>query len=565
MRCGPDVTWLGSLSVTTLSRVIRVLGGVEISAPTAHGDPLPPGLERKARELLTIFVLHMPTALGVGELVRLLWDDPPVSALRTLRSHISRVRSATAVLGHADAVVSLRGDSYRLAGDIETDVAEVARLRIQARRSAAEGRQDDAARALAEARQWWRGAPVLPDTLAGQALQAGWERERRLLVMEHLEAVVRGTRPADALGELARLTADEPLYEPAWVQFVTGLHRVGLQTDALAAVARARWTLSEVGLDPGPDLEAAQASVLAGPRAPGPIRPEGGPTPTGDRVRYTRSGSTAYTELTGTGVDDDAPTLLVLNPAMVTIDGLLDESHVRAVLARLSDQVHLFCLERRGIGLSAPLATGTDPLELWVQDVAAVIDHAALRRPVLLANFDTGLIAIEYAAHHPGALAGLVLINCYPTYQRGRGYPHGLDPQTTAELIAAAVDPSRDRPLDTSVIVAPSLAAEAEFRAWWNRIGRRGANPTTARIVREVATTADLRDRLRSVACPTLVVARRQCTNVDPAHSSYLAEHLPQARLQLIDGTDAVWFTDEDIVDVVIPFATAATAAYAGS
>jgi pimeloyl-ACP methyl ester carboxylesterase len=172
-----------------------------------------------------------------------------------------------------------------------------------------------------------------------------------------------------------------------------------------------------------------------------------------------------------------------------------------------------------------------------------------------LANFDTGLVALEYAARHPDAVAGLVLVNCYATYQRGRGYPHGVDPETARQLIDAAVDPSRHRPLDTSVLVAPSLATSAEFRTWWNRIGQRGANPTTARIVRTVATTTDVRHRLHAVTCPVLIVPRRQCANVDPAHSAYLAEHLPRGRLHPVDGADGVWFTDDGIVGLVAGFA----------
>jgi pimeloyl-ACP methyl ester carboxylesterase/DNA-binding SARP family transcriptional activator len=536
--------------------MLRVLGGLAVSTPRAGdpGRPLP--VERKARELATLLVLHTPAALGTDELVRLLWEEPPVSAVRTLRSHVSRVRGALTGAGHPDAVVSARGDSYRLADGVPTDVGQVTRLRRLARQFASEGRHDEAAARLAEARLWWSGAPALPSTVAGEALFAGWERERRIVVAEHLEAVVLGSRPEDALGELARLTADDPLDEPAWVLHVRALHRVGLQADALAAVARARGALASVGLDPGPALVAAQAAVLAGPAVPGPAPSTRGASEAVDRVRYAGGGTTAYIDLSDARPGDDRPAVVVLNPGMLTIDGLLDEVHVRSALTRLAERVRPVCLDRRGIGLSAPLRGGTDPLALWVEDVGAVIDDAGLRKPVLLANFDTGLVALEYAARDADTVAGLVLVNCYATYRRGRGYPHGLDPGTTGELIDAAVDPSRDRPLDTSVLVAPSLAADAAFRAWWNRIGRRGANPTTARIVREVATATDLRDRLPAVTCPVLVVVRRQCANVDPAHSAYLAEHLPRARLHPLDGADAVWFTDHEVADIVAGFAS---------
>ena len=133
-------------------------------------------------------------------------------------------------------------------------------------------------------------------------------------------------------------------------------------------------------------------------------------------------------------------------------------------------------------------------------------------------------MAIEYAARHPRRLAGLVLVNCYATYRRRPGYPHGLDEATTRELIDTTIDPARDRPVDTAAMVAPSLAGDAGFRDWWARIGRRGGGPGIARTVRESGTGLDLRGRLGEVRVPVLVVHRRHCTNVDPGHSRFLAD-----------------------------------------
>ena len=90
--------------------------------------------------------------------------------------------------------------------------------------------------------------------------------------MEHLEALVHGSRPEAALGELAQATASDPLDEPGWVAYVVALHRSQRQAEALDAVSRARRALAEVGLDPGAALVAAQAEVLAA-EAPAPAQP----------------------------------------------------------------------------------------------------------------------------------------------------------------------------------------------------------------------------------------------------------------------------------------------------
>jgi pimeloyl-ACP methyl ester carboxylesterase/DNA-binding SARP family transcriptional activator len=532
--------------------VIGVLGGLRVVGDSGVSrEEVPLVLERKARELLTVLALHAPAALPVDELARVLWDDPPTSATKTVRAHLSRIRTALRVAGSEDAVLTVGSASYRLAA--ETDVQLVQRLRQQARRLVASD-PDAAARLLADARAVWSGDPELPGTRAGQALQTGWERERRQLAGEHLESVSLGSHPEAALGELAQATSRDPLDEPGWVAYVVALHRSQRQAEALDAVSRARHALAEVGLDPGSALAAAQAAVFAAD-APSPARAATAEAEEPRAPQYTPSGATAYVVLSDTG-----PDLLVLNPAMVTIDGLLDEPHARRAHEGLGGIARVVCLDRRGVGLSEPLEPDAAPLEQWVSDVESVVSAAGLRRPFVLANFDTGLVALEYAARHPDEVAGLVLVNCFATYQRRADYPYGLDEATTRDLIEGAVDPTRPQPLDTANLVAPSLASDAGFRSWWTRIGRRGAGPGTARTIRTVASRTDLRDRLAEVSVPVLVVHRRQCTNVDPGHSKYLAEHLPRAELRLVDGVDAVWFSQpDDVLDEVIRFLGSAT------
>jgi pimeloyl-ACP methyl ester carboxylesterase len=253
----------------------------------------------------------------------------------------------------------------------------------------------------------------------------------------------------------------------------------------------------------------------------------------------------------------------VLNPAMLTIDGLLDNPHPGAALAALAEHAAVVCFDRRGIGLSDPLEPGRPPLEQWVADVRRVLDALQIDRADLLANFDTGLIAIEFAARHPERVRSLVLAQCFPRYTRGADYPFGLDPGTTRTLIRDTVSPADPgQAVDSVAQAAPSRAADEDFRQWWNRIGRRAASPAVATAIRAVATGTDLRHRLPTVSAPTLVLHRRNCLNVDAGHAAYLAANLPDARLQTVAGTDALWFTDSgELLRHAIAFLTAREAA----
>jgi DNA-binding SARP family transcriptional activator len=65
---------------------------------------------------------------------------------------------------------------------------------------------------------------------------------------------------------LERLVREHPLREPLYEQLMTALLAKGRRADALDVYRRARQTLrAELGLDPGPELEAAHGRALADP------------------------------------------------------------------------------------------------------------------------------------------------------------------------------------------------------------------------------------------------------------------------------------------------------------
>ena len=550
--CGPTLV---PMQVRVQVRVqVSVLGSASITDPAGRETARP---ERKARELLTLLVLRAPAAIALDELVDLLWDDPPDSAVRTIRAHMSRLRTALSMAGVAGEIQHTGGSGYRLVlPDGATDVDAVGDLRRRARHLLADGRADGAASILADARRLWRGDPELPDTAAATALTRGWRREHRQLVLDHLHCTVEGSDPSQALGELESISATDPTDEPVWVLKVRALHRSGNQLEAVRAVESARAGLAEVGLEPGADLRAAEAEVFGGATDRSNLADSGRPPPSGvedPAIEYAvvDGRHVAYTVLSSGPRD-----LVVLNPAMVTIDGLLDETRSRHALERLGEHARVICIDRRGIGLSDPLDPLRDPLEEWTGDVIHVLDALGVDAAHVMASFDTGLIAIELAARHPERVASLVLAHCFARYHRGDGYPHGVDPATSDQLIRDAVSPEApSHRIDTVSHAAPSVAGDEGFRRWWTRIGQRGAGPATATTIRTIATRTDLRGRLPGVLAPTLVVHRRSCLNVDVGHARYLAEHIPNAELSLVPGTDSLWFTDTpDLLDRTIEF-----------
>ena len=114
-------------------------------------------------------------------------------------------------------------------------------------------------------------------------------------------------------------------------------------------------------MEPGPALLAIEAEMLATPHN---VTPEPSPPPAPTTtlaepvdVRYAASGtgSTAYTGFGHGDID-----VVIMNPAMLTIDGLTEEPHVLSALRTLAVDARVTCFDRRGIGLSDPLSADGD-------------------------------------------------------------------------------------------------------------------------------------------------------------------------------------------------------------
>jgi class 3 adenylate cyclase len=87
--------------------------------------------------------------------------------------------------------------------------------------------------------------------------------------------------------------------------------------------------------------------------------------------------------------------------------------------------------------------------------------------------------------------------------------------------------------------VAPSRIADPGFREWYARAGRMGASPSTAPRIWESALRANPRDaRLEELACPTLVLHRRENTFVPENVLTLARERIPHAVVVELEGRD---------------------------
>ncbi|MGW5054879.1 BTAD domain-containing putative transcriptional regulator [Actinokineospora sp. NPDC004072] len=237
---------------------LGVLGPVEAVGPAGraelHGA--------RQRAVLGVLALHAGTVLSATRLVDVLWGDrPPRTAVKTLHSHVARLRTALTAAGFGGVLVT-RDPGYAL--DIDPDAVDAHRFAALVR--AARGHTPErAAPLLREAIGLWRGEPFADTPLAGWGGHAVADlAEQRLTAVEDLwEAELRLGGHDEAARELPRLLAGHPLRERMAGLAMLALHRCGRHAEALAVFDRVRRDLAEeYGADPGPDLAALHTAIL---------------------------------------------------------------------------------------------------------------------------------------------------------------------------------------------------------------------------------------------------------------------------------------------------------------
>lgn len=236
----------------------RVLGAVEAAA---DGGPVDLG-SRKQRLVLAVLLLETPHPVALDHLVDLLWpDDPPASARNTVQALISRLRAVFRAADGPELVTE--GHGYVLRAEPET--VDAHRFTALVRRARAAD-DETAVALLDEALALWRG-----DALAGAAsadvagrLFAGLAEARWSALEDRLDAQLRLGRGRDVLAELTTLVAAHPLRQRFVGQLMLALHREGRTDAALAAFRGLRTRLvTELGLDPAPELARLEAAILA--------------------------------------------------------------------------------------------------------------------------------------------------------------------------------------------------------------------------------------------------------------------------------------------------------------
>ncbi|MFV0131914.1 BTAD domain-containing putative transcriptional regulator [Streptomyces sp. HMX87] len=241
---------------------LRLLGPVEADS----GDGRIELGGAKPRALLAALALDPGQVVPVDRLVDVVWsEDPPPSARALIHSYVSTLRRSFARAGHPEVIVTrapgyvLRPESVTVDADRFTALWRQAKDRTAARDFAG------AATLLHEARALWRGPALsgLADSLLGG--EARRLDELRTSAAEEFYAAELALGRLDHHAELTALVEAHPVDERLRGLLMVTLCRLGRQADALACYRAGRDALvEELGIEPGPELNALHAAILRG-------------------------------------------------------------------------------------------------------------------------------------------------------------------------------------------------------------------------------------------------------------------------------------------------------------
>jgi class 3 adenylate cyclase len=244
---------------------------------------------------------------------------------------------------------------------------------------------------------------------------------------------------------------------------------------------------------------------------------------------------------------------LIYVPTWISqVEAYWEEPSVARYFERLASFSRLIMFDRRGSGLSDPVA-GAPTLEEQMDDVVAVMDAAGSERAAVFAWLEGGAMAALFAATHPERARALVLYEAMPRMSWAPEYDW---PPRREEREAALQRPwgdgSRILPL------APSAASNPGVVEWFGRLERLAASPGTAAKLQMMNAEVDVRAVLSTISVPTLVLHRSGERFIDVRHSRYLAEHIPAARYVELAGSEVFSFTHEndELLDEVQEFLT---------
>ena len=240
-------------------------------------------------------------------------------------------------------------------------------------------------------------------------------------------------------------------------------------------------------------------------------------------------------------------------PVAVLIQGLGLSSRfwfdVPERLASGPDPWGVLTPDHRGVGRS-DRPRGPYSMQLFADDVAAVLDHARVERAYVVGISLGGMVAQHVALRHPSRVAGLVLM------ATTAGFPHVRlpSPFALARFLSLPLSGQlRRKTLDASfarlLLSKRDVPRASELLAGWPAALRSERTSLAVYAAHFAAILGhSTGSRLAEIQCPTVIVTGDDDVLLPHHNSQLLARLLPGAHLEVVPGGHIIPASDPECV-----------------
>ena len=232
-----------------------------------------------------------------------------------------------------------------------------------------------------------------------------------------------------------------------------------------------------------------------------------------------------------------------------------------ADLAGLWEQFTLVMLNPRGTGGSdRPSDPRAYQIDDYVADVEELRHHLGLEKMLLLGHSHGGIVAEAYAAVHPSHVQRLVLASSLARFgpEQEAAMRAGMDKRSGQPWYPDAVAALEEE--QEAKFTTDKESADLFFREFPLYFARYGdaeagyADSLRSETInadplllfnREIFNTFDLRDRLRNIAAPTLVITGEDDFICGPLCASEISAAIPGARKVIVGDAGHMLFIEQ--------------------
>jgi pimeloyl-ACP methyl ester carboxylesterase len=255
-------------------------------------------------------------------------------------------------------------------------------------------------------------------------------------------------------------------------------------------------------------------------------------------VRYAKNGDV---HIAYRAIGEEALDLIHIAGAITHLNLDWEEPSYRRFSERLAGFARLITFDKRGMGMSDRVASGT--LEERMEDATAVLNAAESNSAALLGVSEGGPMAMLFAAAHPERTRALILCGAEVREKKDEDWPWGEStPEEFEEAIASL--PARWGRSNAVAYYMPSHKDDERTVRLAQRQSMEAASPGAAIAFMRMAFDIDVRGIASSIRVPTLIIHSTRDRVCHVENGRFLARTIPGSKYLEIDAMDHVPWGD---------------------